>query len=94
MASRCLLGYTSGTPFVDGASPRLQGALESQHAATLHATLVFGAAALHVRASAANIKPPLALLGAHAFDAFFEQLTSGIEQAFGHGSHRWLFLGG
>jgi len=84
----------TGLPLVDGASPGFQGALERQHTTTLHATLVFGAAALHVRALAANIKPPLALLGAHAFDAFFEQLASGIEQAFGHGGHRWLFLGG
>jgi len=84
----------SGLPFVNGASPRLQGALERQHTATFHAALILGAAAFHVRASAANIKPPLALLGAHPFDALFEQLTSGIEQAFGHGGHGWLFLGG
>jgi hypothetical protein len=47
-----------------------------------------------VRALAANIKPPFALFGADAFDAFFEQLPSGIKQAFGHGGHGWLFLGG
>ena len=83
----------SGLPFVNRASPRLQSAFKGQYAATFHAALILGAAALHVRAISANIKPPLALLGADAFDALLEQLTSGIKQALGHGGHGWLFLG-
>ena len=92
MASHCRLGFMTGLPFIDGASPCFKRTLEGQHTTALLASLEFGAAAFQVRASSANLQAARLLLFADAFNALFEYLAGSIKQAFGHGRHRGLFF--
>ena len=93
MANHCRLGFMTGLPLIDGASPCFKRALEGQHTTALSAALKFGAAALQVRASAANLQAARLLLFADTLDAFFDELAGSIKQALGHGRHAGLFLG-
>ena len=78
MASHCRLGFMTGLPLIDGASPCLKRALEGQHTTALLAALKLGAAALQMRTGAANLQAARLFFFADSLDALFDDLAGSI----------------